>query len=188
MCHTKRKTVLLVTDTVIHLVILQNTAHIVWCSIDFIAAHISTARNSKWKKNGLEALLNRFFSKNQDSDNDHHIEIRSFLIKDHPEITHPFQPCGVHSWEGNQHLSMCEHGEREKQQKWLKWDSPTFMVVKNIVKNDERLDDLKYLSKFSHTKFIVLGWLSHNLQSWLMNVVKSAWNFNSPSCCSLPIV
>ena len=58
---------------------------------------------------------------------------------------------GIHSWEDNKLFHKCEHGQLDKERKWLKTDSPSFLALKNVVENKKILADIKYLSKFCHT-------------------------------------
>ena len=44
----------------------------------------------------------------------------------------------------------CKHGQLDKERKWLKTDSPSFLTLKNV-ENEKILADIKYLSKFCHT-------------------------------------
>ena len=57
----------------------------------------------------------------------------------------------IHSWEDNKLFHKCKHGQLEKERKWLKTDSPTFLALKNGVENENILADIKYLGKFCHT-------------------------------------
>ena len=58
---------------------------------------------------------------------------------------------GAHSWKDNKLFHKCEHGQVDKEQKWLETDSPSFLALKNVVENKNILTDIKYLSKFCHT-------------------------------------
>ena len=58
---------------------------------------------------------------------------------------------GIHSWENTKLFRKCEHGQLDKERKWLKTDSPSFLALKNVVENKKILADIKYLSKFCHT-------------------------------------
>ena len=58
---------------------------------------------------------------------------------------------GIHSWEDNKLFHKCKHGQLDKERKWLKTDSPSFLALKNVVENKKILADIKYLSKFCHT-------------------------------------
>ena len=58
---------------------------------------------------------------------------------------------GIHSWEDNKLFHKCEHGQLDKERKWLKTDSPSFLALKNVEENKKILADIKYLSKFCHT-------------------------------------
>ena len=58
---------------------------------------------------------------------------------------------GIHSWEDNKLFCKCEHRRLDKEQKWLKTDSPSFLALKNVVENKKILADIKYLSKYCHT-------------------------------------
>ena len=55
---------------------------------------------------------------------------------------------GIHSWEDTKLFRKCEHGQLDKERKWLKTDSPSFLALKNVVENKKILADVKYLSKF----------------------------------------
>jgi len=58
---------------------------------------------------------------------------------------------GIHSWKGNKHFQKCEHGELEKQRKWLREKSPAFKALKSVVENTKVMSDLMYLVEFRHT-------------------------------------
>ena len=58
---------------------------------------------------------------------------------------------GIHSREDNKLFHKCEHGQLDKERKWLKTDSPSFLALKNVEENKKILADIKYLSKFCHT-------------------------------------
>ena len=57
---------------------------------------------------------------------------------------------GIHSWLINKLFHKCEHGQLDRERKWLKTDSPSFLALKNVVENKKILADIKYLSKFCH--------------------------------------
>ena len=57
----------------------------------------------------------------------------------------------AHSWKDNKLFHKCEHGQVDKERKWLETDSPSFLALKNVVENKEILADIKHLSKFCHT-------------------------------------
>ena len=57
----------------------------------------------------------------------------------------------VHSFEGNQIFSICKQRELKRWRRWLKSNSPVFMVVKSIAKNKITLKNLKRLSNVCHT-------------------------------------
>ena len=59
---------------------------------------------------------------------------------------------GIHSWEDNKLFCKCEHRRLDKEQKWLKTDSPSFLDLKNVVENKKILVNIKYLSRFCHTR------------------------------------
>lgn len=58
---------------------------------------------------------------------------------------------GVHEWKGNQLFHRCEHGPLEKKRKYLKYGSPAFIAVKELIENKKTLSDLHYLTRFCHT-------------------------------------
>ena len=57
----------------------------------------------------------------------------------------------AHSWKDNKLFHKCEHGQVDKERKWLETDSPSFLALKNVVENKKILADIKHLSKFCHT-------------------------------------
>ena len=59
---------------------------------------------------------------------------------------------GIHSWEDTKLFRKCEHGQLDKERKWLKTDSPSFLALKNVIENKKILADIKYLSKICHTE------------------------------------
>ena len=59
---------------------------------------------------------------------------------------------GIHSWENTKLFRKCEHGQLDKERKWLKTDSPSFLALKNVIENKKILADIKYLSKICHTE------------------------------------
>jgi len=58
---------------------------------------------------------------------------------------------GIHSWKGNKYFKSCDHGKLEKERKWLKERSPSFLALKSVVENKKTLSDLMYLVEFRHT-------------------------------------
>ena len=56
----------------------------------------------------------------------------------------------IHSWKDNKLFYKCEHGQLDRERKWLKTDSPSFLALKNAVENKKILADMKDLSKFCH--------------------------------------
>ena len=57
----------------------------------------------------------------------------------------------AHSWKDNKLFHKCEHGQVDKERKWLETDSPSLLALKNVVENKKILADIKHLSKFCHT-------------------------------------
>ena len=57
----------------------------------------------------------------------------------------------AHSWKDNKLFHKCEHGQVDKERKWLETDSPSFLALKNVVENKKILADIKHLSKFCLT-------------------------------------
>ena len=57
----------------------------------------------------------------------------------------------AHSWKDNKLFHKCEHGQVDKERKWLETDSPSFLALKNVVENKKILADINHLSKFCHT-------------------------------------
>lgn len=57
----------------------------------------------------------------------------------------------VHEWEGNKYFHNCEHGVLEKKRTYLKFGSPAFVAVQDLVNSKRTLSDLHYLIKFCHT-------------------------------------
>ena len=57
---------------------------------------------------------------------------------------------GIHSWEDNNLFHKCEHRQLDRERKWLKTNSPSFLALKNVVENKKILADIKCLSKFCH--------------------------------------
>ena len=62
---------------------------------------------------------------------------------------------GVHSWDGNKLFSKCIHPllppERERKKKYLREGSAAYEALQKVILDPELLNDLKYLTKFSHT-------------------------------------
>ena len=56
---------------------------------------------------------------------------------------------GYRSWE-HKLFHKWEHGQPDKERKWLTTNSPTFLALKNVVENKKILADIKYLSKFCY--------------------------------------
>ena len=181
--------------------------------VDFFVVHVSTAGNSsRMEKKGLQTLLEKYSDliKITTLTTDRHVQIRSFLSREYPEILHQFgvwhfgkslkklylklrkkRDChqvslwikaiinhlwwccassigneklirekwlsmlnhirGIHSWEDNKLFHKCEHGQMDRERKWLKTDSPSLLALKNVVENKKILAEIKYLSKFCHT-------------------------------------
>ena len=51
---------------------------------------------------------------------------------------------GIHSWEDNKLFHKCEHGQLDKERKWLKTNSPSFLASKIVIENKKILADIKY--------------------------------------------
>ena len=66
-----------------------------------------------------------------------------------------FHVQSIHQWRTSKQFKKCEHlrlAKKEvKAKEWLTVDSDAFKALQNIVTDKNILNDLKYLTRFSHT-------------------------------------
>ena len=158
--------------------------------LDFHVVHVSTAGNSsRMEKKGLEILLEKFNNMNINVTSlttDRHVQIRSFLKNEHPEITHQFDvwhfgksikkklvavtkkkdcqelvpwiKCVIH------HLwwccATCNRDEKELKEKWLS--------ILYHIRNQHRWENHEIFKRCEHPKLTKQSkWLQERSPSYI---------------------